>query len=118
MRAVSRAHPDDGTPALLLAWFLGTWLLWLFFGRLKQVALEGDQLVVSNYRDTIWIPVHAVGAVKQNVFSTVRPVRIVLTEETQFGHSILFLPRPPHGLFSESQVVGRLRRMAGLEHAS
>ena len=41
---------------LLLVGALGSWFLWRLCSGLKQVDLDGDSLVVSNYRRSIRVP--------------------------------------------------------------
>jgi hypothetical protein len=66
-------------------------LLWMHAG-LKQVTLEGDSLVVSNFRDSVRIPLHDVARVTPSRFTNPESIRLDLVVPCSFGQRITFLP--------------------------
>jgi hypothetical protein len=96
------------------AWAIGTaFLLWTC-ARLKRVKLDGATLVISNYRQDIAVPVREIADVWQNRFIDARPITITFKKETPFGSEVTFIPRVSFRLFSEDDIVTRLRSLAGL----
>jgi hypothetical protein len=105
----------DRNPAAMqfaAAWVIGTAIL-LPMCRLKWVKLDGATLVISNYRRDITVPVSEIADVRQNTFISPRPVTITFRRETPFGNAVTFIPRASFRLFSEDDIVTRLRGLAG-----
>src|SRR6516162_1256923 len=96
-------------------WAIGTAFLLLTCGRLKRVKLDGATLVISNYRHDITVPVSEIADVRQNRFINLRPVTITFRKKTPFGRVVTFMPRVSHKLFSEDDIVMRLRSLSGPE---
>ena len=94
-------------------WAIGTAFLLLTCGRLKRVKLDGATLVISNYRHDITVPVSEIADVRQNRLLNLRPVIITFRKETPFGSVVTFMPRVSFRLFSEHDIVTRLRSLAG-----
>jgi uncharacterized membrane protein YbhN (UPF0104 family) len=94
------------------AWAIGTAFL-LPLARLKRVKLDGATLVISNYRRDITVPVSEIADARQNLFLSPRPVTITFRKETPFGNAVTFMPRASFRLFSEDDIVTRLRSLAG-----
>jgi hypothetical protein len=95
------------------AFLVGSVFLWWACARLKRVDLDGETLVVSNYRDDIRVPVDEIARVTQNILVNVRPITVTFKKETLFGSSIVFIPPVSFRVFSEDEVLIRLRRLAG-----
>ena len=96
-------------------WAIVTAFLLLTCGRLKRVKLDGASLVISNYRRDITVPVSEIADVRQNRFINLRPVTITFRKKTPFGRVVTFMPRVSHKLFSEDDIVMRLRSLSGPE---
>jgi len=97
------------------AWAIGTAFLVLTCARLKRVKLDGATLVISNYRHDTTVPVSEIADVRQNRLINVKPVTITFRKQTPFGSAVTFMPRVSLGLFSEDDIVTRLRSLAGPE---
>ena len=95
------------------AWAMGTAFLLLTCARLKRVKFDGASLVISNYRRDITVPVSEIADVRQNRLLNLRPVIITFRKETPFGSVVTFMPRVSFRLFSEHDIVTRLRSLAG-----
>ena len=95
------------------AWAIGTTFLLLTCAPLKRVKLNGPILVISNYRHDISVPVSEIAAVRQNRLINLRPVTITFRRETPFGNAVTFIPRASFRLFSEDDIVTRLRGLTG-----
>jgi hypothetical protein len=113
-----------GTVAMLLnrkpeavgfgaAWVIGTTIFLLMCGRLKRVKLDGASLVISNYRRDIIVPVSEIADVRQNRLINLKPVTITFRKDTSFGNAITFMPPVSFELFSEDELVTRLRSLVG-----
>lgn len=80
---------------------------------LKRVALDGDQLVVSNYRRTVRIPLQQIEDVTENRWLNIHPVTVHFRNETDFGWSIVFMPKVRvFGFWFSHPVVRELRNAA------
>jgi hypothetical protein len=95
------------------AWAIGTAFLLFTCARLKRVRLDGATLVISNYRHDITVPVSEIADVRQNRLINFRPVTITFRKQTPFGSAVTFMPRASFRLFSEDDIVMRLRSLAG-----
>jgi hypothetical protein len=99
-------------------WLLGSVVIWGMCGRLKRVRLNGTNLMISNYRYEITVPISDIAHVKQNRLVNLRPIFLTFKRETPFGHTVTFMPRRSFRMFSEDEIVVRLRRMANLGGAN
>jgi len=59
---------------------------------IKQVRLDGDDLLVSNFRDEVRVPLREVVRVEASRFTNPDRIRLHLRFETPFGARITFLP--------------------------
>ena len=75
--------------------------------------LDGSMLVISNYREPIRVDATDVASVRQNPKS--RSVTITFKRPTRFGRAIVFKPQLSFRIFSEDEIVKRLRTMAGIQ---
>jgi len=94
------------------AWIVGTAFIWWTCARLKRVELNGTSLVISNYRDDVSVPADQIIEVRQNRLLNLRPVTLTFKRETPFGRSVTFMPTVSFRLFSEDEIVTRLRHLA------
>ena len=99
------------------AWALGTAFIWWTCARLKRVAFDGSTLVISNYFDEITVPVTEIAKIRQNLLINLKPITITFERETRFGMAITFMPRVSFRIFSEDDIVKRLRSLARLNDA-
>ena len=96
---------------------------------LKRVAIENNELIVSNYWRAIRVPTSEIASVSQSRFLQPQQITIWLHNPTQFGPSITFIPAGFICRFSEGRVTDILiahgathltnnaaRRVAGSEH--
>jgi hypothetical protein len=118
---------EPGVPGIgAFRWFLagiGAFvvglLLWLHAG-LKKVTLEGDSLVVSNFRDSVRVPLHDVARVTPSRFTNPESIQLDLVVPCSFGQRITFLPPQrwvrgftPHPLAAELAALVQERRLGG-----
>jgi hypothetical protein len=109
--------PAMGWPFAAI-WLVGSVVIWGMCGRLKRVRLNGTTLMISNYRDEIAVPISDIVQVKQNRLVNLRPVFLTFRRETPFGYTVTFMPRVSFRMFSEDDIVVRLRRLANPGGAS
>jgi hypothetical protein len=94
------------------AWIIGTAIIWRTCARLKRVEFDGAALLISNFSDDITVPVSEIADVKQNRLINLRPITVTFKKETPFGRAITFMPPISFRLFSEDEIVTRLRSLA------
>lgn len=113
---VSR-HPQPDGMRLVFAtiWLVGSFFLWEICGRLKRVRIDGTTILISNYRNEIAVSADEIAAVKQNRLINLRPVILTFKNETRFGRTVIFMPRRSFHIFSEDEIVERLRRAGHLQ---
>jgi hypothetical protein len=98
---------------------LGAWFLYWHCVRLKRVEIDEQWLYVSNFLREIRIPLGDIEEVTENRWVSTRPITVEFRRETEFGSSIIFMPRPRWWKFWQAHpVVGELeaatRRVRGL----
>jgi hypothetical protein len=94
-RAPAGAYPNHDNPALI---FLSILILAsiLIYGvciRLKTVALDGGDLVISNYKKTIRVPLRNVEHISGSLFVSPELVWITFRLPTDFGTKIQFMAK-------------------------
>lgn len=92
-------------------------LLWLF-APLKQVTLDGDTLVISNFRDVVRVPLRDVERVTASRWTNPESIRLDLQTPSGFGSRIVFLPPlrwvrgfSPHPLAAELAGLVQAQRL-------
>jgi len=75
----------------VLALSVGIWVLFRFCLHLKKVTLVQDYLLISNYRQTIQIPLSEIEQVRQFLFLNPPLLTIYLKSPSKFGSKIEFL---------------------------
>jgi len=96
-----------------VGWVIGSALCAWEGARLKRVQLEGCTLVISNYRDEIGVHASDIADVSQTLLRG-RPVTVTFKKPTLFGSSITFIPKGLSPIFSDAEIVTRLRNLANL----
>lgn len=79
--------------AFLAFWLFGATSIYWSYGRLKRVRLNGDVLLISDYRREIQLPLHDVGSVTASRWLNHHPVTLHFLHSTEFGKTIVFMPR-------------------------
>ena len=96
----------------LTAWVAGTLSFLWWCTPLKKVGVRGGNLIISNFRKEIVVPLNFVESVTENRWVNVHPVTIHFRGDTGFGSKISFMPKSRLMFFwSSHPVVGELRRM-------
>jgi len=73
--------------------------VWVFFNitlPLKRIRITGDSIKISDYRRRAVVPLRHVRRIEDVWMGAPRARRIVFTERTAFGDSVVYLP-PYHG---------------------
>jgi hypothetical protein len=110
---VSHVHAGEAVPPFVVSIVVVCAVLFLFTAvqclGLKRVTLTGDALHVSNYLREVVVPLRDVTHVGPSRFG-MKTIVVRLAHETDFGRSIIFLPKLTFGgLFWSSPIVDRLR---------
>jgi hypothetical protein len=108
--ALSRGQAQGWLMAGVLV--LGATFIWRMLGGLKRVRLDGSNLLISNYKEEIVVPVRELAAVRQRVFFNPKMITLELRRDTPLGRWIVFMPRTTFRMFSEDDIVGRLRSLS------
>ena len=106
---------DTGNPALvfLIAWLAGTMFLYLWGGRLKTVALDGQDLVISNYIKSVRVPLRYIERVSGSRLIVPELAFITFKLPTEFGTRIQFMPHIRGTLgFTDNPIVAELNTLA------
>jgi hypothetical protein len=94
----------------LLMTILGSAFIYWTCIRLKRVQLEGTALYVSNYQTEITVPLRDVADVTENRWINIHPVTIHFHRDTEFGASIVFMPKVRwFAFFSSHPIVAELQ---------
>lgn len=116
---LSRTHDAQVMQWLFAAiWLVASMVIWGMCGRLKRVRLNGTNLMISNYKYEITVPISDIAHVKQSRLFNLRPVFLTFKRETPFGHTVTFMPPVSFQIFSEDEIVVRLRRLANPSDAN
>ena len=100
-------------PALVALGCVGLIAWWCFtaYIPLKVVSLDGPNLLVSNYRKEITIPLFEVKEVAEVEQFKQKLIVLSLKRPGDFGRELKFLPRAQLRLWKEHTVAGELRRL-------
>ncbi|MCU1290520.1 MAG: hypothetical protein JWN60_2749 [Acidobacteria bacterium] len=74
-------------------------------GKLKNVYLAGNTLIVSNFLKQITIPLSNVSHVDKPDISSLRRINIILKEPCEFGKEIVFAP----AMFEAKRITNELK---------
>jgi hypothetical protein len=111
-------HSRNGMPlppvmkwAFLVGWCAGTTFIVWFCRQLKRVRLMGGVLYVSNYWREVAIPLGMVDRVSEIRWINVHPVSLHLRRSSEFGDSIMFIPKTRFFGFSAHPVVAEIEQL-------
>ncbi|MBI1748653.1 MAG: hypothetical protein HYR55_19010 [Acidobacteria bacterium] len=94
----------------LFATLAGGALIYWSCIRLKRVALDDQVLYISNFRQEIVVPLRDIEEVTENRWINIHPVTVHFCRETDFGSSIVFMPKVRwFAFFSSHPIVAELR---------
>jgi hypothetical protein len=106
----------DGPPPPEVKWFflaglvVGTLAIYWWCVRLMRVVMTDRELRISNYLREVVVPLSDIDDVTENRWVNLHPVTVQFVRRTEFGHSIVFMPKSrPFALFSSHPVVAELR---------
>lgn len=87
-------------------------VIWWTVAPLKRLVLSGDDLLISNYRTEIRVPLTAVEAISGPSATNPRRYTVTFAEPTEFGRSFTFMPPMVWSFnpWAEADEVGELRR--------
>jgi hypothetical protein len=88
---------------------------WIWFVPFKRVYVNKKTLYISNYFQTISIPVSEIENVAENRWINIHPITIHLRQATPFGRKITFMPKLRFLVWQSHPVVAELKQLAGLE---
>lgn len=94
-RASEDASRPDGTWMhwlFLVAFIVGTVLIFWAVARIKRVSLKRDKLIISNFRTEIDVPLKYVSHFKGSILLSPELIWIKFKRRTDFGESIVFMP--------------------------
>jgi hypothetical protein len=96
---------------LALGVFIGA-LIWWTVARLKRVTLDGDELLISNFRAEIRVPLSAIASISGASATNPKRYTVTFVEATEFGRTFTFMPPMVWSMnpWAESEVVGDFRR--------
>lgn len=113
---LSASSPPNHRAVLLVGavWLAGAVACLNFCVPLKRVTLDGDALLVSNYREEWRVPYALIAEVTQNRWIKLRPITIRLRRDSGHGDRIVFMPHVHLRLrfWDEDPEVDELRRLA------
>ncbi|HEY3286182.1 MAG TPA: hypothetical protein VGJ96_03570 [Gemmatimonadaceae bacterium] len=85
-------------------------ILWVTVVPLKHVVLDDDELIISNFRYEIRVPLSAVRAIDGPSFTNPKTYTIKFESPTEFGDAVMFLPPTTWSLLpTEADEVAELR---------
>ncbi len=113
--ATGPMSPESSGAIFLFFIFLAVsaYLYWTCI-RLKSVRMDSTFLYVSNYRKEIKIPLTHIVRVSEWWLDNTHPVFVYFSRPTDFGDSIVFMPKFRwFSLWSSHPVVGKIREAMG-----
>ena len=110
-----QSPPSEMKWIFLLVTLAGSAFIYWACVRLKRVSIDGSSLVISNYLKEIVVPLQELESVSENRWINIHPVTLAFRRETDFGRSVVFMPRMRWFSFLSSHpVVDELCTAAGL----
>jgi hypothetical protein len=87
-------------------------VMWWTVARLKQVALDGDDLLISNFLVEISVPLSAIEAISGPSATNPKRYTVTFAESTEFGRTFTFMPPMVWSMnpWAEAEEIGELRR--------
>lgn len=87
-------------------------ILWWTLGGLKQVELDGDELIISDLRAEIRVPLASVEKISRRSMSDPPRYTLTFSEDTDFGRRVRFIAPRRWGLlqrFTDPDEIVALR---------
>jgi len=107
--------PSEMKWIFLLVTLAGSAFIYWCCVRLKRVSIDGSSLVISNYLKEIVVPLRELERVSENRWINIHPVTLSFRRETDFGRSVVFMPRMRlFSFLSSHPVVEEIRTAARL----
>jgi hypothetical protein len=98
---------------ILYAWHVGAVFIYLTWARFKFVCIDEKYLHVSNARRKCQIPLAQISKVTEWRWNHTHPVTVHFAQPTEFGNSIVFMPKVRIlGLWFSNPVVAKIREAA------
>ena len=112
IRSSHHNGPQDNPWFIFFIIFLfgATYLYWTCI-RLKLVRIDSDFIYISNFRKEIKVPLYQIKKVSEWRLDNSHPIFIYFTQTTEFGTSIVFMPKIRwFGFWSSHPVVDKIRQ--------
>lgn len=87
------AAPVEVKAGITVAWAIGSAVFFRMFAGLKEVWLDGDELLVGDPRRGTRISLRDVSEVKESRLRQVKSITLELARPTPWGSSVTFVPR-------------------------
>lgn len=86
-------------------------ITWWVGARMVRVELDGDELIISNYRAEARVPLSNIESISERSVTNPKRYTITFVETTEFGRSVVLLPPMDWSLmgFGEAAAVSALR---------
>jgi hypothetical protein len=98
-----------------LAWIVGSVFFIWGANRIKTVAINGDDLVIKNFRKSISVPLRNVKSISETHLVNPKTIKLTFSQATEFGQTVVFIPKKIlHNPFKEHPTVKRLRELTNL----
>jgi hypothetical protein len=111
--AAGNPPSSDAKWTFLLVTLVGGSFIYWQCVRLKRVALDDKVLFISNYAKEVPVPLRDIEDVTENRWLNTHPVTIHFHRDTEFGSSIVFMPKVRwFAFFSPHPVVAELHAAA------
>ena len=108
-------HPPPGDMkwTFLAVTIVGTAFIYWTCIRLKRVEMTDSDLRISNFLREIVVSMHDIDEVTENRWINGHPVTLRFKRRTEFGYSIVFMPKARwFAFFSSHPIVAELREAA------
>jgi len=83
---------DPGVRMLPWGGILGAAFLFWYCSRLRKVILDGETLVISDYRREVRVPLARVARVKRTIWINPRTITVTFDSDTGLGEKAVFMP--------------------------
>jgi len=107
--------PEEMKYIFSLAWIVGSAFFIRDAIRIKTVAINGDDLVIKDFRKTINVPLRSIISISETHLVNPKTIKLTFYPATEFGETIVFIPNKIlHNPFNVHPTVKRLRELANL----
>jgi len=111
---------DPNAIAFLIALIFGAIIFYLFFGRLKKVSIDEQNLMISNFRRETTVPLSNFLRASGSIGGNIEIICLHFEQETEFGKSVIFMPPSRffagfsyHPLVQELNAIARISKHHG-----